>query len=390
MRAKSQLWGMPFLGLFLAGCGDSSTPPPVRTPPIVTVSTPVETEVINNFYYEGYTAAVSTVDIRARVTGYLSKIYFQDGSDVKEGQPLFLIDPRPYQADLDQAKAQLGTTQTHLKRLEADLARAEKLVGKRVMSQEDYDKTAADRAETAADVRAHEAAVEKADLNLHFAAIKAPITGRISRALVTEGNLVAANETLLTTIVSTDPIYAYFDVDEPTVLNVQKLIREGKVQSAREAKMPVYLALDNDDDYPYEGVIDFIENRVDASTGTLKIRAVFANPKQALSPGLHVRIRLALGKPYKALTITERAIGTNQGQKYVYVVNDKNEVVYRPVKLGLLQNQMRVVLEGLNSQERIIINGLQRVRPGVTVDPKPAPMTAEIFGNHQAGQLAGQ
>lgn len=359
------------------GCGRSATPQPVRRPPVVTVGHPLEMEVVDNFFFEGYTAAVATVDIRARVTGYLSKIYFQDGEDVKEGAPLFLIDPRPYQAALDQAKAEWARSKARLKRLDADLARAETLLPKRTISQQEYDQTAADRNEAAADVEARQAAVEQADLSLHFAAIKAPISGRISRRLVTEGNLVAANETLLTTIVAIDPIYAYFDVDEPTVLRVQQRIREGKLESARTAEIKVDLGLDIDAGYPYAGVVDFIENRVDPKTGTLKIRAVFSNKNEALSPGLHARLRLPLGRPYKALAVSQRSIGATQGQKFVYVVNNENQVVERPVKLGTLQDQMRVVAAGLTRDDRVIIDGLQRVRPGVTVDPQTAEMTAE-------------
>lgn len=385
-NCRRSLW---LAALLLAGCNQANQAPLVRSAPEVTVGTPVEMQVEDTYYYEGYTAAVSTVDIRARVTGYLSKVYFQDGADVKEGDPLYLIDPRPYKAELDQAKAEVGTIEARLRRLDADLARAEKLLPKRAMSQEEYDKIAADRAEAAAELRAKEATEEKADLNLHFAAIKAPISGRISRTFVTEGNLVAANETLLTSIVSTNPIYAYFDVDEPTVLRVQKMILEGKVVSAREAKMKVYLGLDIDEGYPHVGYIDFIENRVDPKTGTLKIRAIFDNPKQVLAPGLHVRIKLSIGKPVTALAVSERAIGTNQGQKYVFVVNEKNEVVYRPVKLGSLQNHMRVVSEGLTAADRVIINGLQRVRPGVVVEPKTASMTAQTTKPVDTDSTAG-
>lgn len=376
MTSAIRMLRLTFASVLLAGCFKPAAEPPVRVAPIVTVSHPVEMEVVDNYYFEGYTAAVSTVDVRARVTGYLSKIYFQDGEDVKEGAPLFLIDPRPYQATLDQAKAELARSHATLKRLDADLARAETLLPKRTISQQEYDKTAAERNEAVADVKAKEAAVEQANLNLHFAAIKAPISGRISRRLVTEGNLVAANETLLTTIVSIDPVYAYFDVDEPTVLKVRQMIREGKVSSAREGTVKVKLALDIDKGYPYEGTIDFIENRIDSSTGTLKIRAVFPNPDQALLPGLHARIEMPLGQPYKALAINERAIGAAQGRKFVFVVNQDNKVVERAVTLGLQKEHMRVVLDGLTPTDRVIVNGLQRVRPGVTVDPQLMDATA--------------
>jgi multidrug efflux pump subunit AcrA (membrane-fusion protein) len=325
------------------GCGQSGATAPIIRPPAVTVSRPSEIEVVDNYYYEGYTEAVSSVDIRARVTGYLSKIYFQDGSDVKEGDPLFLIDPRPYQAELEQAKAQLARVEATHKRLQADYARAEKLLPNRTITKEEFDRIAAELAEAAADMRAKQASITQADLNLHFAAIKAPITGRIGRHLVPEGNLVAANETLLTTIVTVKPIYAYFDV-------------EG---------------------YPYAGTINFVDNRVDQGTGTLKIRAVFPNENEALSPGLHAKIRMPLGKPYKALAVPERAIGTRQGMKYVFVVNNKNVVVERPVTLGLLQDRMRVITKGVEPGDRVIVTGIQRVRAEVTVEPREAESTAQ-------------
>jgi RND family efflux transporter MFP subunit len=379
MDARDRCWlralaAQVALGV-LAGCGHPAAAPPVREAAIVTVANPLEIEVVDNYYFEGYTAAVSTVDVRARVTGYLSKIYFQDGQDVKEGAPLFLIDPRPYQAQLDQAASELARVEATLKRLEAEYARAEKLLPKRNISQEDFDKIAAERAETAADIKSRQAQVEQAKLNLHFAAIKSPIDGRISRRLVTEGNLVTANETLLTTIVSTAPIYAYFDVDEPTVLRIRQKIREGKIQDARQAEIKVWLALDIDNGYPYEGIIDFVENRVDPKTGTLKVRAKFANKNNALSPGLHARIKLPMGEPHKELAISERAIGSTQGQKYVFLVNEENRVVEQPVTLGSLENNLRVIAAGLKPADRVIINGLQRVREGATVNPRTSEAT---------------
>jgi RND family efflux transporter MFP subunit len=369
-----------------AGCAPSSAEPPKRQPPVVTVSTPIEKEVVDNFYFEGYTAAVATVDIRARVTGYLSKVYFKDGDDVKAGQPLLLIDKRPYEAELAQAQAELGRAEALVKRLNSDFARAERLLPMRTISQEEYDRIAGERAQAMADVKSRQAAVERADLYLHFCAISAPIAGRISRALVTEGNLVIANETLLTTIVSTDPMYAYFDVDEPTVLGIQQMIREGELQSRDEVQPPIRLGLDIDEGYPHQGVIDFVENRVDPKTGTLKVRGVFANKDEVLSPGLHARIELPIGKPHKALMVAERAIGTSQGQKFVYVVDDKNVVVARPVAVGLLQGHLRVITSGLRPDERVIVSGLQRVREGVTVDPKPAEMTADVPSSVSRGE----
>jgi RND family efflux transporter MFP subunit len=228
--------------------------------------------------------------------------------------------------------------------------------------------------------------MEKANLDLHFAAIKSPISGRISRRLVTVGNLVTANTTLLTTIVSIKPIYAYFDVDEPTVLRIQQAIREGKIQSARVAKVPVFLGLDVDEGYPYEGVIDFVDNTIDPNTGTLKIRGVFPNENEALSPGLHARIKLPMGKPYPAIAIPERAIATNQGRKIAYVVDAENVVHERVLTLGPLQGEMRVIREGLEPSDRVVVNGLQRVRDGATVVPQAMEDQGKLAASSGSGE----
>jgi RND family efflux transporter MFP subunit len=385
-RVSRQVQLLSILGLAalclatIAGCGQTAAQGPVSTPPRVTVASPIVQQVVDNYFYEGYTAAVSTVDVRARATGYLSKVYFKDGQDVKQGERLFVIDPRPYQAELAQAKAEVARVEAQLKRVNADFARAEKLLPMRTISQEEYDRTAGERAQVLADKQAKEAQVETANLNLHFCAIESPIDGRISRTLVTEGNLVLANETLLTTIVSISPIYAYFDVDEPTVLRVQKMIREHELAPREEEPRVVHLGLDVDSGYPYTGVMDFVDNRIDPNTGTLKIRAVFENKDGALSPGLHARIELPLGKPHQAMMVLERAISSSQGRKYVYVVNDKNEAIERTVEVGLLQGHLRAITAGLKPGERIIINGLQRVRDRMVVDPQPGEMTADEPG----------
>ncbi len=361
----------------VAGCGKSTAQMPVAIPPRVTVATPVEQQVVDDYYYEGYTAAVSTVDVRARATGYLSKVYFKDGQDVKQGDRLFLIDPRPYQAELAQAKGELARVEAQVKRINADFARAEKLLPMRTISQEEYDRIAGERAQALADVQAKEAVVETANLNLHFCAIESPIDGRISRKFVTEGNLVIANETLLTTIVSIAPIYAYFDVDEPTVLRVQKMIREHELSPRQEVAPAVYLGLDIEAGYPHEGAVDFVDNRIDPTTGTLKLRAVFPNEEGVLSPGLHARIQMPLGKPHQALMVLDRAIAASQGRKYVYVVNDQDEAIERTVQVGLLRGHLREITAGLEPQERIVINGLQRVRDRMVVDPQPGEMTVD-------------
>jgi RND family efflux transporter MFP subunit len=365
------------LTLCALGCRPAGPPQVAMRPVTVTVDEPKQLEVTDTYYFEGYTAAVETVDVYSQVNGYLSKIYFQDGADVKVGDPLFLIDPRPYKAAADQAEAEVRRVQQTLDRLTKDLTRADQLLPKRTISQEEYDRVFAEHAAAKAELLARQAALQKAELDLHFAAIKSPISGRIGRRLVTVGNLVTANTTKLTTIVSLKPMYAYFDVDEPTVLKVQKAIREGKIQSARVAKVPVYLGLDIDKDYPYEGVIDYVDPRIDPATGTLKIRGVFPNEDGALQPGLHVRVKFPLGQPYQALAIPERAIGSNQGRKVAYVVDADNRVRERLITLGPLEGNLRVITSGIERGDRVVINGIQRVREGIVVDPQAPEQVAQ-------------
>jgi RND family efflux transporter MFP subunit len=365
---------LSLLGGALTGCGRSSPTVAEVPPPAVQVSKPIEREVIDYDSFTGRTAAVQSVEIRARVSGYLEKIHFRDGFEVAKGDPLFEIDPRPYQTALAQTKGNLASAEARLKRQDADLARAQRLIGTNAISQEDFDSTAGDRAETAASIEALRSAVERAKLDLNFAEINAPISGRIDETRISAGNLVTADSTLLTTIVSLDPIWAYFDADEASVLRQQKLIREKKVMSAREAKIPVYLGLADEPGYPHEGVIDFVSNQLNPGTGTLRVRGIFPNEDRVLSPGLFVRIRIPIGQARPALLVTERALATDQGQKILYVVDDKNEVVSRSVRLGALHDGLRVIEDGLSSGELVIVNGLQYVRPGVTVEPKLVDM----------------
>jgi len=253
------------------------------------------------------------------------------------------------------------------------------LLPKGAASQKDLDQAVADRGEARAGIQSARAAVDRAALDLEFTRVIAPINGRISRHLIDEGNLVTADTTLLTTIVSIDPMYAYFDVDERAVLHVRQLIREGKVQSARDvATVQVLLGLANETGFPHRGTINFVDNQVNPQTGTLRLRGVFPNENEALEPGYFARVRLLIGQPHRALLITERAIDTDQGQKIVYVVNDKNEVVSRPIRVGALHDGLRVLEEGVQPGERVIVNGLLQVRPGITVAPKLVDMPVSL------------
>jgi RND family efflux transporter MFP subunit len=360
------------LCLALAGCARAPSEAPAAAPAPVTVSYPVEREVTDYADFTARTAAVDSVELRARVSGYLDKVNFKEGALVKKGDVLFEIDPRTYKAVLKHAEGNLAAAEARVERLDADFARARRLIGTGAMSREDYDKIAGDRGEAAASRAALKAAVERAQLDLGFTKVTAPVSGRISRYFVTVGNLVQAGDltggTLLTTIVSVDPMYAYFDVDEHTVLRVKQLIREGKAKTPDDVEIPVWLGLASEDGHPHRGSIHFIDNQVNPRTGTLRVRGVFPNKDEMLSPGYFARVRVPIGVPHKTLLVTERALDTDQGQKVVYVVDKDNRVVARPVRLGAFNDGRREILDGLKPGERVIVNGLQLVRPGVTVE----------------------
>jgi RND family efflux transporter MFP subunit len=364
--------------LGLAACTRAPSEAPAPAPTAVMVSYPVERDVNDYGDFTGRTAAVDAVDVRARVWGYLDKVNFNEGALVKKGDVLFEIDPRTYQVVLQQAEGNLASMEARLKRLDADLGRAQQLVGRGAMSREEYDRIAGDRGETAASIRALQAAVGRAKLDLAFTKVTAPVSGRVSRYNVTVGNLVQSGDqgggTVLTTIVSVDPVYVYFDVDERTVLRVRQLIREGKAQSARETAWPVSLGLSADEGYSHQGTINFVDNQVNPRTGTLRVRAVFPNKDEAISPGFFARVRVPVGFPRNALLVTDRAIDNDQGQKILYVVNDNNEVASRPIRVGARHDGLRVIEDGLKPGERVIVTGLQQVRPGVTVEPKLVDM----------------
>lgn len=369
--------------------GCKSEPPALVSPPppAVTVSQPVEREVTDYDEYTGRTVAVEEVEVRPRVSGYLVKVNFQEGTEVQKGTLLFQIDPRPLEAELAAAKGQVAQWEAKLARAEADVARYERLLPKGAASQKDLDTAIADRGEARAAIQSARAAVDTVALNLEFARMTAPISGRVGRALVTVGNLVDAT-TLLTTIVSLDPMYAYFDADERTLLRNQQLIREGKRVSAREGHTPVHLGLANEEGFPHQGLIDFVDNRVDPTTGTIRVRGVFSNADRFLTPGLFVRVRLAGSNRYPALLVTDRAIGTDQGQKYLLVVNDKNVVEYRPVQAGRLHDGLRAIQAGLKPDDWVIVNGIQRARPGVTVVPQRTAMQPQLAATSERPQSA--
>jgi RND family efflux transporter MFP subunit len=366
------LFALTFVSM-VAGCAPSGPPEMTFPPPAVTVSYPLERYVTDYNDFTGRTAAVEAVRVRARVWGYLQKINFREGAEVKKDDILFEIDPRTYQADLDRASANLVQSQAHRDRLQADFERARRLVAQRAIGQEEYDKIVGDRSEAEAAVRLAEAGLAAARLNLDFTKVRAPVAGHISRTMVTVGNLVQSGETggtTLTSIVSVEPVYVYFDVDDLTFMQVNRLIREGKaVQSSGSNRPPVLLGLAVEQGYPRTGVIDFVDNQVDPSTGTLKMRGLFHNPDRALTPGLFARVRVPLGGSRRALLVTDRAVDTDQGQKVVYVTNGDDVVEKRAVRLGRLHDGLREIETGVQPGERVVVDGIQRVRGGVKVEP---------------------
>jgi RND family efflux transporter MFP subunit len=364
----------------LVGCAQApGAAGPTPGPPEVKVSLPITKTVTDYEDFPGRTDAVSSVDVRARVTGYyLDTVLLKEGQAVTKGDVLFEIDPRPYQAELDRADANLVQAQAHRERLEADYRRASAMFSKGSMTREDYDKVSGDRAEAVAAVGVARAQRETAALNLSFTKVTAPISGLISRRSVDPGNLIKADDTVLTNIVSQDPIYAYFDVDERTVLRVQQLVHEGKITWSPEKGLPVWMGLADEHGFPHQGTINFADNRLDADTGTWRLRATFANPARGplrlLTPGLFVRMHLPIGVPYSALLVSEQALATNQGQKSIYVVKEDNTVEEWRVTVGRLHDGLRVVEDGLKAGEKVIVSGLQRVRPKMEVKPQVVEM----------------
>ena len=363
----------------IIGC-DSGPEVVALPPPEVSVSQPVPREVGDYFMTTGQVAPVESVDIRSRVSGYLVGIHFSDGSEVKQGDLLFEIDPRPYEATLQQAEANLARWEAERRKAEADVTRTQKLLPRGAASERDLEVAIAAKETALAEIKAATASIDQANLNLEWARVIAPISGRVSNANVTTGNLIqlaGASSDVLTTLVSTDPVYVYFDVDEGTVLERQAANRAAgrpsRPDRAKDLNLPVEISLGRGG-FDIKGTLDFIDNQVDPSTGTLKARAVFDNSERLLTPGLFVRVRFQMIDLKPSLLVPERAIGTDQGTKYLLVVDGANRVVYRRVELGpLTDDGLRAITTGLEAGEWVVVNGLQRARPGATVNPQRIP-----------------
>lgn len=362
----------------LIGCGKNENPNATAPPkPSVVSSQPLQQEIVEWDEYTGRLQAVESVEIRSQVFGYLKQVGFKDGGKVKKGDLLFVVDPRPYMAQLHQAKAESDRAKSRLELAQNDVQRAKRLLKEQAISEEEYDTRSKNLVQAAASLESSKATVELAQLNVDFTQVRAPIPGRISRKLITEGNLVTADATVLATIVSVDPIHVYVDADERSVLKYRRLSIEGKRQSARDFKIYVEMALMDEQGFPHQGYIDYVDPELNPATGTIRARGVFANPDDLLGPGLFARVRVPGSGKYPALLISDRAIAIDQGKQFVMVVNKDNHAEYRPIQTGRMHEGLRIVTEGLSPQDWVITNGLQFVRPGIAVEAAHAPMQSD-------------
>jgi membrane fusion protein, multidrug efflux system len=360
----------------LVACGKHAEPPP-PAPPLVTVAKPIVKNLVEHSDFTGRVAAIQYVEVRPRVGGYIIDIPFKEGDTVKKGDPLFLIDPRPYQAALDQAVGQLNLAQSAQHLAEENFKRAQDLIATKVSSKQDFDTALSNRNQANSKLVSAKADAEAAQLNLDFTRITAAVDGRVGRAQITVGNLVQADNTMLTTIVSVDPIYVYADIDERNWLEYAKMVREGKLPSARTGEVPIDAGLGNEVGFPHTGIINFVDNQINVATGTLQIRGQFSNGNGALLPGMFVRVQIPISPPFDAVLITDEAIGSDQGRKYVYVVGADSKAERRNVTLGQTNDGLRIIREGLKPDESVVINGIIRVRPGIVVKAEQGTMTAQ-------------
>ena len=364
------------LALGLSGCGDKQQPQAAPAPPAVTVAQPVKRTVTDWDEFTGRFEAVEEVQVRARVGGFVTSVEFRDGAIVHAGDLLYVIDARPFEAVALQADGQLSDARAKAELAKRELDRALTLNQTQAVSDSVVDQRRQTlQAARAAEMQA-EGALKAAQLNIEFTHVLAPITGRASRHLITAGNLVQGSEggaTLLTSIVSLDPIYLYFDVDEATFMKNNRLWFEGKRPSSRDTPNPVQVTLTGETKPSHDGKMDFLDNRMDVSTGTLRSRAVIPNKDLSILPGQFGRVRLIGSAPYEALLLPDTAIATDQSRKIVFVVKDDHTVEARPVTLGPLDEGLRVIRDGLKAEDKVIVDGIQRARVGAKVTPQTAP-----------------
>ncbi len=370
--------------LTLSGCSSDQAAERAApaAPPPVPVARVIARTVTDSETFTGRLEAVNHVNVRPRVTGYISSVEFTDGSMVRKGQVLFVIDPRPYQATYQRAAAQLDQARSQLSLAKSEQARAVKLLAAHAISREEFDTRSSNANHAAADVEAAKAALDDAALNLSFTRVTAPISGRVSRAIVTAGNLVTSGQTLLTTVVSLDPIYVTFDADEQAYLKFEKYAHtDGHKDVPTSAHAapdglgnPVYVGLEDEKGYPHQGRLIFMDNSLDPGTGTIRARALLANPSDTFVPGLFARVKLIGNDRYDAVLVNDSAIGTDQTVRFVLVVDHSGHVKYQPVELGPIVDGLRVVRAGLHPGDTIVVDGLMRVHPGMQVSPQLVAM----------------
>jgi len=347
--------------------------------PEVTVSKPLVQNVTDYLEFTGSTRAIEEIDIRARVEGFLESVHFDDGDFIKKGQLLFIIDPKPYKAAVENARGRLGKHQAQLERAEKEYQRNLTLFKQNAASEANVVKWKSEVAESRSSVVSAQAALDKARLDLGYCTIRSPIAGRISRKRVDVGNLVGASEhTLLTTIRKSTPIYAYFSINERELLRVMKMAREEGITADKPDKIPLELALANETGFPHNGHLDFADSTVDPGTGTVELRGIFPNPGPPflLVPGLFVQVRMPIAERENALLVTERALGLDQGGRYLLVVKNENVVEQRHVKIGALRDGMRVIEDGLKPEDWVVVKGIQRAIPGAKVTPQQTRASA--------------
>lgn len=378
--------------LVLAACSnpEAAEETAAPAPPQVSVAQVVHERITEWDEFTGRLQAPQTVQLIPRVSGYIEEVHFNEGALVDKGDLLVQIDPKPFATEVARLKAELQSAQSAAVQAEKEYRRAEKLSSQRAISAELLDSRLARKQQTAATVASVEAALERAELDLSYTRITAPINGRVSYAQVTAGNFVSAGQSQITSLVSTEKMYAYFDVDEQSYLKYARLAETGKRADTRDSTSnPVYMALANDSNYQHVGRVDFVDNRIDAQTGTIRIRASFPNDDNALLPGLFARIRLVGSDSYEGILIDEKAVGTDLNNKFVLVVNSNNELEYRAIELGEKVNGLRIVTEGLTPKDKIVVNGLQRVGANMQIAPQLVPMTSseELVRLRKAQQL---
>ncbi|GBE70980.1 acriflavin resistance protein AcrA [Enterobacter sp. KINAN-G] len=376
--------GAMLLSVLLVGCDNSVAQNAAPPAPAVSAADVVVKSISQWDSFNGRIEAVESVQLRPRVSGYIDKVNYTDGQEVKKGELLFTIDDRTYRAALEQAQANLARAKTQASLAQSEANRTDKLINTHLVSREEWEQRRSAAVQAQADIRAAQAAVDAAQLNLDFTKVTAPIDGRASRALITSGNLVTAGDTasVLTTLVSQKTVYVYFDVDESTYLHYQNLARSGQGASSNHTALPVEIGLTGEEGYPHQGKVDFLDNQLTPSTGTIRMRALLDNSQRQFTPGLFARVRLPGSAEFKATLIDDKAVLTDQDRKYVYIVDKEGKAQRRDITPGRLADGLRIVRQGLNPGDKVIVEGLQKVfMPGMPVNAKTVAMTASAALN---------